>query len=116
VLNSQKNAFVGVLYEVVLLEKESLNLMMVKQVSLLPLRLLQNLMMVLIAPTTTLVLTIWKTTKMIAAAADDAFDIDSDVDVVVEDDDHCRAVFLYVVSTMVLFGRTLSSEHIIAVR
>jgi hypothetical protein len=53
---------------------------------------------------------------MIAAAADDAFDIDSDVDVVVEDDDHCRAVFLYVVSTMVLFGRTLSSEHIIAVR
>jgi hypothetical protein len=70
--------------------------------------------MVLIAPTTTLDLTIWKTSKMIAVVADD-LDIDSDVAVVVADDDRCRAVFLYAASTMVLFGRTPSSVHIIAV-
>lgn len=52
---------------------------------------------------------------MIAVVAD-VFDIDSDSDVVVAHNDHCRAVFLYAVSTMVLFGRTPSSVHIIAVR
>ena len=51
---------------------------------------------------------------MIAVVAD-VFDIDSDSDVVAHNY-HCRAVFLYAVSTMVLFGRTPSSVRIIAVR
>ena len=46
---------------------------------------------------------------MIVAA--DAFGIDFDV---VDCDDHCRAVFSFLVSTTALFGRCPNSKHIAA--